>query len=86
MHPFAEEFPDVHQNLVDALARTMGGDGVMQFTVSQLAKDADVRLGQTKEYLRSARDHGVLHLLGRRTDNGKMRYCAYGQASTQELA
>jgi hypothetical protein len=34
-------------------------------------------LGQAKDYLRAARNSGVLHLLGRRTDDGKIRYCAY---------
>lgn len=74
----ADEFPAIHQQLTHALGLVMGGDGVMEFTVSTLAKDASVRLGQAKDYLRAARNRGVLHLLGRRTDDGKIRYCAYG--------
>jgi hypothetical protein len=73
----AADFADIHPCLTDALGRVMSKDGVMEFTVSALAKTAGVRLGQAKDYLRAARNSGVLHLLGRRTDDGKIRYCAY---------
>lgn len=73
----AGEFPDIHTRLVVAMGRCMKSDGVLEFTVSELAKKADVRLGLTKEYLRRGRHHGLLAIVGRRTDNGRIRYCAY---------
>jgi hypothetical protein len=73
----AQEFPDVHSQMIDALGRTMRRDGAMEFTVTALAKDAGVRLRVTREYLRIARMRGILHVLGRRTDTGRIRYCAY---------
>lgn len=73
----AGEFPDIHAPLADALGRAMRGDGVMEFTVSELAKDSGVRLGLTKEYLGAGRRRGLLAIVGRRTDNGRIRYCAY---------
>jgi hypothetical protein len=72
-------FPDIHADLMAALGRAMRPDGAMEFTVSGLAKDASVRLTLAKDYLRAARGQELLHMLGRRTDNGKIRYCAYQQ-------
>lgn len=77
MHAMATEFPDIHEDVVAAMARTMRPDGVMEFTVSGLAKDAEARLTPVKNYLKVARQQQLLHMLGRRTDNGKIRYCAY---------
>lgn len=77
MHAMFDEFPEIHDRLISALGRAMKVDGVMEFTVSELAKKADVRLGATKEYLHSARQQKLLQVLGRRTDNGRIRYCAY---------
>lgn len=77
MLPMAERFPDIHERVVGALGRAMCRDGVMEFTVTGLAKDSEVRLGLVRDYLKQARGQRLLHLLGRRTDNGKIRYCAY---------
>lgn len=78
----AQEFPDAHRQLVAAMGRTMRRDGAMEFTVSALAKDADVRLRVVQEYLRAARNRGILQVLGRRTDTGRIRYCAYSTLMT----
>lgn len=75
--PMAEEFPDIHHQLVTAMAGTMGPGGVVEFTLSELAKTSRVRLSLVKDYVRAARENKVLQLLGRRTDNGRIRYCAY---------
>lgn len=80
----APKFPEIHTELVLALGRLMGVDGVMEFTVSGLAKNAGVRPSLTKEFLKAARDNGLLHVLGRRTDNGMIRYCAYRETPADE--
>jgi hypothetical protein len=84
MAPLAPKFPEIHTDLVLALGHLMRADGVMEFTVSGLAKDAGVRPGLTKEFLKAARDDGLLHVLGRRTDNGMIRYCAYRETPADE--
>lgn len=86
MAPIIEKFPDIHADLVIAAARRMSSDGVMEFTVSGLARDAGVRLGLAKDWLKAARDHGLMHVLGRRTDNGMIRYCAYRHNANAEKA
>lgn len=73
----AGRFPDIHTPILTALGQCMGSDGVMEFTVSGLAKLAEVRMSLAKDYLKTARSERLLDLIGRRTDNGKMRYCAY---------
>lgn len=78
----AEPFPAVHPQMVIALGRSMTAGGVMEFTLSELAKTSGVRLSVVKDYVRTAREHKVLELLGRRTDNGRIRYCAYQRADT----
>lgn len=77
MHSMAGAFPDIHDSIVGALGEVMARDGVMEFTLSQIAKGSGVRLTLVKEYLKTARRDGTLHLLGRRTDDGRIRYCAY---------
>lgn len=77
MQSMADAFPDIHDQLVTAMAQTMGAGGVIEFTLSELAKNSGVRLGLVKDYVRVARENKVLQLLGRRTDNGRIRYCAY---------
>jgi hypothetical protein len=87
MAPITAQFPDIHADLVAAAARRMKSDGVMEFTVSGLAKDAGVRLGLAKDWLKTARDHRLMHVLGRRTDNGMIRYCAYRRlVNTESIA
>lgn len=82
----ADEYPEIHGRLVIAMGRCMEPGGVLEFTVSELAKKADVRLGLTKEYLRHGRQLGVLVIVGRRTDNGRIRYCAYGDQPQEVTA
>lgn len=80
----ASAFPVAHDAIVAAAARVMSPDGVMEFTVSGLAKDAGVRMSVVKEWLKAARDQNLMHVLGRRTDNGKIRYCAYQHVPAME--
>lgn len=77
MSPMAQVYPDIHSQIVAGMARAMSTDGVVEFTLSELAKDSGVRLGLVKDYMAVARESKILELLGRRTDNGRIRYCAY---------
>lgn len=74
--PMAEDYPATHARLAHYLCDFMRRDGSIEVTVRDLSKRADVPFGATKEYLRVARERGLLHLLGRR-DGGQLRYCAY---------
>jgi hypothetical protein len=75
--PMATDYADTHHTLIEHLPGFMRSDGAIEVTVRDLSKRSGVPFSAAKEYLRVARQRGLLHLLGRRVENGQLRYCAY---------
>lgn len=82
LQPMAQDYPDIHEAIIKHLPTFMRRDGSIEVTVRDLSRHADVPFGAAKEYLRVARERGLLHLLGRRLEGGQLRYCAYQPLDT----
>ncbi len=82
LDPMARDYPEIHGPIIEHLPTFMRRDGSIEVTVRDLSRHAAVPFGAAKEYLRVARERGLLHLLGRRLEGGQLRYCAYQPIET----
>lgn len=73
----AAAHPEIHDRLVAHLGQCMKPDGTLQFTARDLGQRSGVPFHTVRAYLRTGRERGLLHLLGRCSESGQVRYCVY---------